>query len=599
MAAKAELDRLEVWKNRVGWARKFRDPFLAEYNSYKRYFVGDQFDTLKETSIESAGAIVINLIFSHIKATLPMMYFQNPKFYLDATRMEFEQRKDIAEEVLNYIVRREKLKREIRLSTLDALFLIGIAKTGYNPVFKDNANKGKEVILGNDENGNNIYVTDPMTGEIISEPDELLVNEEFFTKRVSPKNMLFDPQNKNFIEDHDWVGEEVIVRLDDAKKNQLFKHRDRLKETHYATEEVFVDPASKDDELKEDLARVRLVHLYDLRDNVFRIYAEGQEEDIGFLYEDDTPEGIDRHPYSILKFHDVPDEFFPLPEIKILKPIQDEFNKMINILGSHAKKFLRKYGYETGAFVDDDQKEMFKEPVDGMLVEFNKNMLEKIKPIDDATQDPATDNYLNRLMINFWQTAGRTEAERGNVERRKTMFESSQIEKYGQLRTSDAMSLVEDFAKDIGKRKLDQIQANLTLPLSVKIGGKIGQYWEEGLTKTEIVGDYDVTIDIGSTGPKIPEIERQQLETFIDKISNIPNIEQILVMPMDEGLFVGDLIKELGDMYDVDVEKIIKKKGANRSIGDIMSMQAMMQKGGPGQGGSARPARQRPGKRAR
>ena len=131
--------------------------------------------------------------------------------------------------------------------------------------------------------------------------------------------------------------------------------------------------------------------------------------------------------------------FGQLPEIKVLKPIQDEFNKMINILGGHAKKFLRKYGYEEDAFADDDQIEMFKEPVDGMMIKFNRNMIDKVKPIEDATQDPATDNYLNRLMVNFWQTAGRTEAERGNVERRKTMFESSQIEKYGQLRSSDMM----------------------------------------------------------------------------------------------------------------------------------------------------------------
>ena len=120
------------------------------------------------------------------------------------------------------------------------------------------------------------------------------------------------------------------------------------------------------------------------------------------------------------------------------------------------------------AFADDDQAEMVKEPVDGMLIKFAPNKLDKFKALEDATQDPATDNYLNRLMVNFWQTAGRTEAERGNVERRKTMFESSQIEKYGQLRSSDAMSLVEDFVKDIGVKKLNQIQANLRVPLACK-----------------------------------------------------------------------------------------------------------------------------------
>ena len=69
---------------------------------------------------------------------------------------------------------------------------------------------------------------------------------------------------------------------------------------------------------------------------------------LDFYLEDDTPDGIDMHPYSILKFHEIPDEFWPLSEIKILKPIQDEFNKTLNIIGSHAKKFLRKYGYEEG-----------------------------------------------------------------------------------------------------------------------------------------------------------------------------------------------------------------------------------------------------------
>src|SRR3972149_4715574 len=174
----------------------------------------------------------------------------------------------------------------------------------------------------------------------------------------------------------------------------------------------------------------------------------------------------------------------------------------------HAKRFVRKYEYETGYFADDEEKEKFKEPEDGMMVEVNAGKLGKMQAIQDATVDPALYEHMGRLLADFWMIAGRTEQERGLVERRKTMFESSQLEKYGQMRSQDAISLVEDFAKDIGKKKLDQLQANLRMPVAIEIAGEIGKYWEEGLTRENIYGDMDLNIDIGATTPKIPEMEK-------------------------------------------------------------------------------------------
>ena len=115
------------------------------------------------------------------------------------------------------------------------------------------------------------------------------------------------------------------------------------------------------------------------------------------------------------------------------------------------------------------------------------------------------------------------------------------------------------------------------VPLAVKIMGKEGQRWEENITKDEVHGDYDLTVDVGSTGPKIPEIERASLMEFLDKISSIPNLEQMLIMPVEEGIYVGDLIKELGEYYDIDVEKFIKPKGKNRTQGEIGMMQKMLE----------------------
>lgn len=555
-----EKERLNVWRNRINWARKKREDYLKNYDLFKSYFIGDQV-SLNQTSIE---IIVINLIYSHIKATLPLLYFQNPHFYLSPTRDEFENSALIAESVINYLAKKQKLKREIRLSTLDALFLIGICKTGYDPIFAVNPNKGKPVLAGVAEDGSNVHVIDPDSGQPLFEPDELLIKEDFFSKRISPKNMLFDPEYKNFLEDHNWIAEEVIERLDDVKDNEYFKKsiRDDLKESHNAENEVFYTSGNtKLTEVQDDLKRIKLIHIYDFRDEKFRIFAEGQNnEDLGFLYEDDVPDGMDLHPYSILKFTEIPDEWYPLPEMKILRPIQDEINKATGIIVGHAKKFLRKYGYETGAFASEQEKEKFKEPEDGMMVEFNVNKIDKLVALPDATLDPASLEFLNRFHLYFWQTAGRTEQERGQVERRKTMFESSQIEKYGQLRNQDNMSLIEDFAVDICKKKLDQLQANMRVPLATQISGPIGKFWQEGITKEQIIGDMDINIDIGSTSPKIPEFEKKQLVDFMDMLSDIPGIENIMTMPMDEEINIGEFIKQLAKKYDVDEYNIMRKR---------------------------------------
>lgn len=555
-----EKERLHVWQNRINWSRSKREDYIKSYDLFKAFFVGDQIDYNK-TSIE---IIVINLIYSHIKATLPLLYFQNPHFYLSPRREEYEDAATVAESVINYLAKKEKLKREMRLATLDALFLIGICKTGYDPIFAKNPNKGKPVISGIDENGQQIQVFDPDSGQPLIEPDEFLIKEDFFSKRISPKNLLFDPEYKNFIEDHNWISEEVIERLDDVKDNDYFKKsiRDQLHETHMAENEVFhTSGGTQLGEVQDDLKRIKLIHVYDFKDEKFRIYAEGQpNEDLGFLYEDDVPDGMDLHPYSFLKFTEIPDEWYPLPEIKILRPIQEEINKATGIVAGHAKKFLRKYGYEVGAFANETEKEKFKEPEDGMMVEFNKNMLEKLQPIPDATMDPAVLEWLNRFHLYFWQTAGRTEQERGQVERRKTMFESSQIEKYGQLRNQDNMSLVEDFALDICKKKLDQLQANMRVPLAIEIAGPIGKFWQEGITKDKIIGDMDINIDIGSTSPKIPEVEKESLVKFLDLISNIPGIENIMTMSMDEEIDIGEFIKQLAKKYDIDEYNIMKKR---------------------------------------
>jgi len=605
MAAKEELARLNVWRNRVGWSRKVRQDYLPYYDKYIQYYKGDQLDIMQVALDE---LVIVNLFYSHIKATLPILYFQNPYFYVREKRPEFRSGAELSESVLNYYTRRNKVKKEFRLATLDAIFLFGVLKMGYDPIFRKNDRKGKYVKYGFDENGKEILLIDPDTGELMVEPDELLIKENFFMKRVSPRNMLFDPEPKNFIEDQTWIGEDIIERLDDVKDNELYKNRDKVKETHLANKETFymAGNQSYQDEIQNDLKRVRLIKLYDFRDEVYRVYADGQQdESIGFLFEDDIDKSIKMHPYSILKFNEIPDEFVPLSDLEVLEGPQDNYNLGISILSSHVKKFIRKYLFETGAFKDDDEREKMLEAIECM-VEMNKGGAEKVVPAPVPTVEPDLYQYIDRNLQAFWMTAGRTEQERGTVERRKTMFESSQIEKYGQLRNQDKVSLVEDWAVESAEKLLDSLQGNLRLPIAVEIAGELGKYWETDLTRERIQGEMDVSIALGSTTPKIPEFEKQQLAEFLKIVSELPGIEMMIKQPIDKEIDIGEFILQLAKKYDIEEYEIVKKKQQQPGgmtggmIGEnVINMPQILQqlglKGGGGKGRASQ-KRQIPGR---
>src|SRR5512139_248670 len=115
MASNSEFSRLNIWKNRVGWSRKKRYDYIQPYDKFIQYYKGDQLDPMQTALNE---IIVVNLFYSHIKATLPMLYFQNPYFYVRPKRPEFKNSAEVNEGVLNYYTRRNKVKREFRLATL-------------------------------------------------------------------------------------------------------------------------------------------------------------------------------------------------------------------------------------------------------------------------------------------------------------------------------------------------------------------------------------------------------------------------------------------------------------------------------------------------
>jgi len=526
MPNQIEDPRLSIWRDRIERSKKIRKKMLKDVKTYIQFYIGNQWGDKKTTLSEKP---VINLIFSHVKTQIPSLYMRNPKWYCrpKGRKEELPQLKihaHLAETFLNYYANENlgiSLKKQMRLAILDAFFAFGTIKVGYIADFEANPNYGKYNTLGQDEKGNPIYEVDKESGELMKDDvEEIVTNEAFYARRRSPRVMLFDPECENYFEDGRYIAEEIVKSVEDVKNSKLYDNTKNLEPSFSVKPGYNLDEKDKEDmpQITEDLERITLYEIYDIEHDKLIVLAEDHDE---FLRDENIPDGIEGSPYEFLRFNEVPDELYPMADIKNLKPIQEEHNLGRAMIMTHAKRFARKYGYKQGTFPagkESEEMEKLKDPEDGGFFEYAEQMPE---PMIDAPLDSAVYQNFQQTKEDFWKAAGSTEHERGTVERRKTAFEAGKISKEAGIRKEDKKSLTEDFAAGIGAKLLQSFQANLTIEQAVEIAGEIGKGWQN-ISRENIVGQFTVGVEIGSAAPAIPEFERKDFMGIIATLTQMP-----------------------------------------------------------------------------
>jgi hypothetical protein len=272
------------------------------------------------------------------------------------------------------------------------------------------------------------------------------------------------------------------------------------------------------------------------------------------------PDGINEHPYSFLVFNTIPDEIYPISDLKPLKAIQEDYNMGRAMIMNHAKRFARKYGYIEGA-IEEEELEKLVDPADGTLFKVKDMPLSKIiEPLQDAPLDPAVYANFDQAKMDFREVGGSTESERGVVERRKTAYEASKINEGVGLRKADKRSLVEDFMADVGTKLLLSMQTNLTMESQVEAEGN----WQE-ITRDKIKGNMSVRVEVGSCAPKIPEFERQDIVALAQIIPMFP--PEIIQVKLN---FDG-LINTIARSFDtIDAAELLNDEATQKQIKDQM-----------------------------
>ena len=575
----AKKDLAKLWENRVNVAKKFRDPHIQNINRWRKYYKGEQWpgastsdrppkDQSEAHQGDSGGfthKAVDNIIFSNIRTVMPSINFRSPRIFVSPKKKPFRTKEGlfdttassaILEAILNYYYRELETKRQVDKCLLDALIgpwgIMQIGFTTQTEKFRTKPDK---------------------EGGKVSEVQELKKGSEPFVLRVSPLDLLVDIEAKDpFLSDASWIGLKWVKRLEDIKDNKDFKNTAELKsnftvQTDPINDTVQVAGGGENGNLSSDSdwARVEGWDIWDKRTKKIYVYVPGHGK---LLQERDWPLETDGFPVEILFFNEDPDSLYPISDVSIVRNNQDQLNWIISYQLQHIKNVSqRKFVVKSQTFDEEDENKLTTGG-DGTIIYTTGNPADSILPIKDANVSQDIHIVAATVKQSANENLGISDFERGGVRKFETATEPSLIAQSTSIRRDEKTGVLESFIVHI-ERKLSQVLQQTLEPMAIPLEqetavelANIAPTKLEKITSTkdailalpwlnaskdDIMGEFEFSIEVGSTRPVNQEIRKRDIQELSQLLAGNPLINS------------REALLRIFEVYEVrDVDKLIK-----------------------------------------
>ncbi|HEU4343774.1 MAG TPA: hypothetical protein VFU31_19660, partial [Candidatus Binatia bacterium] len=432
------------WEERIQCAKKTREEWAAEF---KVQMGRDYFEGRQNPGYPEDEWITVNKIYSHLQAQLPLLYSMDPYFYVKLKKSFSVDPQNIAlmeakgktrQAMLNYLKGELKLKEKARLGIQDAHFAYGVLKVRRAADSKKHPNAGEPIL---DDDGNELK--DEQTGQVMTYPETLPVNERYEIHRIHPDDFLFD-EDAGPLEDS-WGFLAQHTRMTKAEA---------LADERYKTKAVkSIDPKQKADGKKEkktgiigsivekikgkadEEGYVDIWEIYDLKKREF--LAMGEDADDLLIEPRNCPPGIEKHPFCILRFTLRDASPYPIPPVSPALDPQKEYSLSRSRLLTHRKRFNRKYEVVTNKLEDESELSKIESGDDGALIRVNA--LGAVNAIQDAPLDQQGLQELMLLNNDLIEIFGTPNQARG-IASSDSATEASILDKRMEVREGDRMS---------------------------------------------------------------------------------------------------------------------------------------------------------------
>jgi len=259
------------------------------------------------------------------------------------------------------------------------------------------------------------------------------------------------------------------------------------------------------------------------------------------------PVGVEKDPFSILRFTLRDDSPYPIPPMSQGLGVAKEYNLARSDIQKHRKRFNRKYELNVNGLINDDEASKLENGEDGTII--RKMTSETLcTPIQDAMVDQTRYQELAYLKAEMIELFGGSSDEARGIAGADSATQAGILDKRLEMREGDSMSMVIDQVRDVA-RKLDMlVQVNITGEEAVKVTGPQGEFWElvREQDYEKINGEFEYSVNVGATIPQLPQMERSSFLAVLGILGNVP---QFLTQPR--------LLKRILEMHHIDDEALL------------------------------------------
>lgn len=396
-----------------------------------------------------------------------------------------------------------------------------------------------------DENSHKFEQMKLMLKEL-SEKEDTILDEGLVFDFPQTQNIIVDPrcrQLKGFI-GADWVCQEFLMTTDEVKEIYQIDLG-----TSYTRHEQAPQTWNSEKNKDDDCCVCRIWEIYSKRDGMKYVIAEGYPD---FLVEPSCPEIKLRRfwPFFTLIFNEVESDrdIFPPSDVRLIKPVQLEYNLARQRLREHRNANRPLYVVPVGSLNETDVKKLMdRQPNE--VIQLNSlqpgqdvgTIIQQVKPVplDAGLYD------VSPLMEDMFRVVGSQEANLGGTTG-STATEVSVAESSRMSSIGSNVDDLDDFLTDLCRASGQVLLTNMDPMTAQKIAGP-GASWPV-LSAQEISEELMLEVAAGSSGRPNKAAEIANFERLAPTILQIPGIDPTwlakeAIRRMDDGLDLSEAVK--------------------------------------------------------
>jgi len=402
------------------------DEMLAPYRRnrlmFLRQYAGPYYVS-RRGGPAAGGAEPLNMIYSVVSVVLPHLVATNPRAMIRTPRAALRRRAEVFALAWNHLAEEIDLSRSLRTVVADALFGVGIMKTGLAP---GATVEGVEGFGG--------YLHD---------------NGQPFADPVDVDDYVIDPQARAR-EQAAFEGNRYRLPRRYVLESDLFD-RSLAERLPAGGQEPVVGSPQRAEELSpgrpgpgNPAEYLELLDLWLPNENVVVTIPADADGPQGFLREA-AWEGPERGPYEMLGFHWVPNNVLPVPPVGLIFDLHVMVNKV-------ARKLARQADRQKDLILFDErtaeEAEKIRDALDGQMVGVQN--VDRYKQVGFGGAGEEGYRHLAFLFEQFSRIGGNTDLLGGLAPQSETLGQDEMLYAGASVRVEDMRSQVYRFTKHVG-----------------------------------------------------------------------------------------------------------------------------------------------------